>query len=318
MRTRLSVVVFAAVVGIGSAAQAQQPINPYGTADVAGPATDPGAPIDPYAYPYGYGYGNYPPPAPRLQPLPPAQPQQPGYYLYPAQPQQPQYAPPSCYDPCAAYRRPVYQPYYQPYYGYAYPQRPVLQSNFVRRPAGPTERIRRFSLGVHGTALGINQQVGGKDVVLGGAGLQLRIRSKGRFGLELNQSFLGNEYLNGNFQRQSYPFMFALMLYIFPNQETRHFNIYGLAGVGAMMDTVKLRDQNGNMARQDFLEWMLQGGAGLELRWKWFALAADVRVVGLFLEKSSKPAAYYAGVQGGPIPDKSFAVMGNVFVNFWF
>src|SRR5262249_20391718 len=152
---------------------------------------------------------------------------------------------------------------------------------------GPTERIRRFSLGVHGAVMGINQTVGTHDVVMGGAGIQMRVRSKGRFGLELKQSFLHTEYWNGNFQRTSYPFTFSLMCYLMPNQDKRHFNMYGLAGFGAMLDTIRVRDENNNLASQDFLEWMGHVGLGFELRFKWFAIEADARLVGLLRDSHS-------------------------------
>src|SRR5262249_36049827 len=112
----------------------------------------------------------------------------------------------------------------------------------AQQPAPHTwDGVRRFSLGVHGTVLGINQKVGRDDVVLGGGGFQLRLRSKGRFGFEARQSFLHAEYWNGGFERNSFPFALSLMFYIFPNTDARHFNLYGLAGVGVMPDTVKIR-----------------------------------------------------------------------------
>lgn len=295
MRIRGSLVV-AAMLLCGSAAWAQQPINPYGTADVAGPATDPAQPINPYSAPYGQGYGNYPPPPPRVA-SPPAYQQ--GYYLYPA-------------------RQPTYY-YYTPRHQYRLRcPNPCAVQPIARVAPRPFERIRRFSLGVHGTVMGVNQRVGKDDVVLGGAGIQFRIRSKGRFGLELHQSFLGTSYWDGDWERRSFPFAFSLMVYVFPNQDTRHFNLYGLAGFGAMFDSVRLRNPEGRMVKQEFLEWMGHVGAGLELRWKWFALAGDVRLIGTILDKTSKPAKYYANVQGGPIPDKGYAVQGNLYLNFWF
>jgi len=313
MRTRLSLIVTVAVLAIGTAAQAQQPVDPYGTAEVSGPASDPPQPINPYGYPYGYGYGQYPAPpvngyqSPSTGPAqapttPPAY--QDGYYLYPTQ----------ASKPAVYYAPPTYG------YGYGYSGccgKCSTTCTTLVRPR-PTERIRRFSLGVHAGAFWINQTVGSESVVLGGAGLQLRIRSKGRFGLELNQSFLQASLANGNFVRSSFPFNFSLMLYLFPNKDDRHFNIYGLAGFGAMLDSVTLNDENRQRVTQDFLEWSGHLGLGLELRWKWFAIEADARATGLLLEKSSAPARYYAGVSGGPIPDKSWGISANAYISFWF
>jgi hypothetical protein len=272
----------------------QQPLDPYAPQTPAPPPATFG--LQPPAAGPGY-----------VPPGPPAY--QRGYYLYPAQPSYPvYYAPPRPY---------VYQPACcagcacsVPAYRVSYPS--------VRRPVGPQERIRRFSLGIHGVVMGINQQIGKDDMVMGGMGLQLRIRSKGRFGLELAQSFMKADYWNGNFVRNSYPFSFGLMLYIFPNQDTRHFNLYGIAGVGAMLDSVELRNQYNDKVTQDFFEWMAFAGLGAELRFKWFAIAADARFVGLWRDDNTTPAAYYSGVDGGPIPSSSYGYQGKVYINFWF
>ena len=92
--------------------------------------------------------------------------------------------------------------------------------------------MRRFSLGAHASFLTLNQQIGGNNVTLGGAGFHMRIRSSGRFGFEMAQDFLHASYWNGAFQRDSFPFSMSLMFYIFPNTDAHHFNLYGLAGVG--------------------------------------------------------------------------------------
>jgi hypothetical protein len=320
MRTRVSLAVVATVGALvgAQAAQAQTLINPYATTPAA-PTTvvEPAQPIDPYAYPYGSGTGAYPAP---VTPATPSYPStappvyQNGYWhngqFYPTQPQP--YTPPTVYTPPTYYYSPAPLPRYT--YSYYY----GCGAGCVKKPVAPREKIRRFSIGVHGTALGINQQVGGKDVVLGGAGLQLRIRSKGRFGLELKQDFLGASFLDGQFERTSLPFTFSLMLYIFPNQETRHFNLYFLAGFGGMWDQVKLIDQNGRRVRQDFLEGIGQLGLGAELRWRWFAIAADARALGLIRDSSSPPGSYYGDIDGAPIPKKSWGIQGNVYVNLWF
>jgi hypothetical protein len=285
----------------GATALAQQPVDPYGTADVAGPATDPAQPVDPYG-------GQVPPPPPAYPPPPPGsygyQPPPQGYY---------QSSGSCCCNPCQQYQYYPYQYQYPAYPTYALrPPVVVVKRKPVR------DGVRRFSLGVHGTAMWFNQTVGPDQVVLGGAGIQLRIRSKGRFGLELNQSFLGASLLNGNFQRQAFPFTFSLMFYIFPNQDTRHFNIYGLAGFGGMLDMVHLYDENGRFVEQDFLEFIGHVGAGAELRFKWFAIEADARLFGTVRDNTSTPAAYYNNVEGGPIPSSNYGVSANAYVSFWF
>jgi hypothetical protein len=296
MRTALKLAVVIATLG-GAVAHAQQPVDPYGTADVAGPATDPAQPVNPYGQP----------PAPPAVPPPPPYTYPPPSYGY----QPPTYYSPCCCNPCQQYA--PQQPYYYQPYPYYQLQRPVI----VRKPR-VKDGVRRFSLGVHGTAMWFNQNVGPDQVVLGGAGIQLRIRSKGRFGLELSQGFLGANLLNGNFQRQSFPFTFSLMFYVFPNQDTRHFNLYGIAGIGGMLDMVHLYDENGRFVEQDFMEFIGHVGAGAELRFKWFAIAADARFFGTVRDDSSAPGSYYRGVDGGPIPSSNYGVSANAYVNFWF
>lgn len=290
MRTRISlaaIVLTLAGVAAGTA-RADELMSPYGGETIA-------QPLDPYTG------------APVAAPSPTAPPYG-GYYVYPAG-RQPTYYPPAsaCCTPCATTTN-----YYMQGCGRSYVT-PVTLTRPLQR-----ERIRRFSLGVHGTILGLNQRIGNEDLVLGGAGLQFRIRSKGRFGLELKQDFLRGQAWDGEFVRTSFPFSVAFMFYIFPNQDTRHFNLYGLAGFGVMWDNISLYNQNRNRVTQDFLEFTLQAGLGAELRFKWFAIAADFRALGLFLAKDARPASYYEGVSGGPVPDKSVGMQGNLYVNFWF
>jgi hypothetical protein len=303
----------AAVMGV---ARADEPINPYGTQELAPPPPPPlpppppgppGQPMNPYgyavppppldAYPPPSTFG-YQAPAPGQYNSSPPSYQQ-GYYLYsgPGQP-------------------PVY--YAPPPTIYVRPRLTCAQLCGVRRAPQKWDGVRRFSFGIHGVVMGINQKVGNNDVVLGGAGFQLRLRSKGRFGVEFSQSFLRAEYWNGGFVRNSYPFDFSLMLYIFKNEDSRHFNIYGLAGVGVMPDDVRIRFQPGDYREQSFLEWTAHLGLGAELRFKWFAIEADVRGLASVLDKSDYPARYYNGISGGPVPDSSWAWQANVHLSLWF
>lgn len=321
MRTVLSLAVLVTLTA--GVAQAQQPVDPYGTADVAGPATEPpqvvdpyapAAPVDPYAeparpaYPPPGQFGYQPPSAGPgvVSPAPPSY--QRGYYLYPSTGGQypVYYAPGSgCYcacDACATARPRAYS--------LAYP-------TVVRKPV-PYERVRRFSLGAHAMVLGLFNAIGHDDMTLGGAGIQLRIRSRGRFGLELNQSFLHGDAFKGAISRSSYPFQFSLMLYLFPNQDKRHFNLYGLAGFGAQLDQVDIRNQYGDKTEQDFLEFEGHIGLGAELRFKWFAIAADVRGLGLVRDDSSTPASYYKNQPNAPVADSGWGLSGNAYVNLWF
>jgi hypothetical protein len=319
MRISVSLAVVATIFGIAGAARAQQPINPYlsGTETVDAPAPV-AQPIDPYsAYPAPPAYG-YQAPAqgPTAVPSPPTYQQ--GYYLYPAGGRAPVYyaPPPSPYGGCSvsaccccACPTQGYQYGYR--YNYGYQPR-------LFRPARKGEHVRRFSLGAHVGFLTLNQQVGSEQVTLGGAGFQIRVRSRGRFGFEASQSFLHGSYWGGAFERDSFPFAVSLMFYVFPNSDQRHFNLYGLAGMGLMPDSVHLYDENRQKVTQDFTEFLLHAGLGAELRLKWFAIEADGRIVGTWRDDSDAPATYYGDVKGAPVQKSSYAFQGNLYLSLWF
>lgn len=289
MRRMSSLAVFAALIA-GGVAQAQQPVDPY-PAPQAAPQ-----PVNPYASPNAY-----PPPAPYYPPPPTVYVPAPPTYVPP---------PPPLYIPPP----PVYV--YPPTVYYRPPLRPRLRCwNCATKPA---ERVRHVSVGVSGTVLAVNQKIGNDDMVLGGAGLHLRVRSSGRWGFEVMQSFLHADFWNGNFQRSSYPLQMSAMVYLRPNREDVHFNLYGLAGVGVMFDTIQLLDENRNQVSQDFIEWEGHFGLGAELRFKWFAIEADGRMHGFLRDDSSAPASYYSNVSGAPIQGKSYGFSGNLYVSLWF
>jgi hypothetical protein len=311
MRISVSLAVAASMFAFGASARAQQPLQPYETPEVTveAPAPIPPAqipvqsPIDPYsAYPappaYGYQAPAAGPPAP---PSPPAYER--GYYLYPSQGQAPvYYAPPPNAGCCCCCQASC---------GYRYRLLP-------RRLAKKWDGARRFSLGAHVGFLTLNQQVGGSQVTLGGAGFQLRLRSAGRWGFEASQSFLHGSYWSGAWQRDTFPFSLSLMFYLFPNQDAHHFNIYALAGVGLVADSVTLNDENRQQVTQDFTEVELHAGLGAELRFKWFGIEADARYISLWRDNSSTPASYYGNLQGGPVQSSSYGIQGNLYLSLWF
>ncbi len=308
MRISVSLAVAASVLMVGAAARAQEPIQPYESTETveapapaapvqAAPQAPVQQPIDPYsAYPAPPAYGYQAPAAgPPATASPPSYQQ--GYYLYPAQGQAPvYYAPPPRSCCCCAQTC-----------GYR-----------VVRAKKPWDGARRFSLGVHAGFLMLNQQVGSDQVTLGGAGFQLRLRSAGRWGFEASQSFLHADYWNGAWQRDSFPFQLSLMFYIFPNKDAHHFNLYGLAGVGLVADSVSLNDENRQRVTQDFTEVEVHAGLGAELRFRWFAIEADARYISLWRDNSDTPASYYGNVKGAPVQSSSYGLQGNVYLSLWF
>ncbi|MCU1278971.1 MAG: hypothetical protein JWM53_2517 [bacterium] len=311
MRISVSLTVAAFVLALGAAAHAQAPINPYesGEAVEAAPPAQTAVPqpIDPYsAYPAPPAYGYQAPSAgpPAAPPSPPSYQQ--GYYLYPANGQAPvYYAPPPGARACCCCCQTA-----QPC-GYASAPRLV-------RPKRQGDGIRRVSIGAHVGFLTLNQQVGRDQVTLGGAGFQVRIRSAGRWGFEASQSFLHGEYWSGAWQRDAFPFQASLMFYIFPNRDAHHFNLYVVAGLGLVADSVTLRDENRQQVTQDFTEFELHAGVGAELRFRWFGIEADARYVSLWRDGSDTPSSYYGNRQGAPVQSSSYGVQGNLYLTLWF
>jgi hypothetical protein len=292
---RFSLGLTVALLGWGATSYAQQPIDPYsGGPAVAQPAPAPidpnsGYPPPPPPYPPPPAYGYQPPAAGAAQPQYPSPQYQQGYYLYPTPG-----GPPVYYAP------------------------PPGGQYVLVRPVRRWDGVRRWSLGAHLNVLGVGQQIGNHNMTLGGGGFQFRVRSRGRVGFEMSQSFLHASYWNGGFVRDSYPFQLSFMTYLFPNEDRRHFNLYGLVGAGLMSDSVQLYDENRVKVTQDFLEWILHAGLGAELRWKWFAIEAEVRALGLFLDPSAGQAPYYRGITTGPVPDQTWGVEGRASLSFWF
>lgn len=305
MRISVSLVVAASVLAFGAAARAQAPLEPYQTTETveAPPAQAPvPQPIDPYsAYPAPPAYGYQAPAAgPPMTPSPPSYQQ--GYYLYPAQGPAPIYYAPPPQGCCCCCQQQAACGYHLNYA----PRRKVWDG------------ARRFSLGAHVGFLTLNQQVGNDQVSLGGAGFQLRLRSAGHFGFEASQSFLHGSYWGGAWQRDAFPFQLSLMFYLFPNRDSRHFNLYGLAGVGVVADSVTLNDQNRQQVTQDFTELEVHAGVGAELRFKWFGIEADARYINLWRDDSSAPASYYGNLKGAPVQASSYGIQGNLYLSLWF
>jgi hypothetical protein len=306
MRISVGFAVAASVLAMGAAAFAQEPIAPYETEVKAPPPAPPPPPaqipvqqpIDPYsAYPAPPAYGYQAPSAgPGVTVSPPSYQQ--GYYLYPAQGSAPVYyaPPPGAYRGCCCCCNQAPSCYVPP--------RLVARKKW--------DGVRRFSLGAHAAFLTLNQRVGSDDVTLGGGGFQLRLRSAGRWGFEVSQSFLHGSYWSGAWQRDSFPFQLSLMFYLFKNSDRNHFNIYGLGGVGIMADTVTLNDEFNQRVSQDFTEVEAHAGLGAELRFKWFAIEADARYMWLWRDDSSTPATYYGNVGGPPVQTNSQGVMGRL------
>ena len=179
--------------------------------------------------------------------------------------------------------------------------------------------VRRFSLGAHVGFLTLNQQVGNDQVTLGGAGFQLRLRSAGHFGFEASQSFLHGSYWGGAWQRDSFPFQLSLMFYLFNNRDAHHFNLYGIAGVGLMADSVTLNDENRQQVTQDFTEFEVHAGVGAELRFKWFGDRGRRALRQPVARRLVDAGELLRQLEGRPgAVASSYGIQGNVYLSLWF
>jgi hypothetical protein len=304
--------------GLAATAAAQEPMNPYDAPPVvvAPPAAVvPGTVLQPYGQPMAPAV-----PAPYGAPTP-------GYYYPPTGYAAPMYSYP---PPPVYYVRPVVKP-----------RKLRCNGGWCQAQQAPVGKARLFSIGARFSVLGIDQSINGHDVVMPGGGVQLRFRTRGRFGLELAADFLHGKFSAdatageakpasatpgtttpyfhiADVTRDSIPVTLSMLFYIFPNDDARIFNLYFLGGVGVVSTNMQLTDENGQSVKQGFTEWEGHLGIGAELRFRWLAIQADVRGIALSRDDSSAPASYYAGVSGGPVPKSSTGGQGTLGATIWF
>jgi hypothetical protein len=209
------------------------------------------------------------------------------------------------------------------------------------------------------SALGVRQQINGRNVSLKGWGAVLRLRGRGHVAFELSLDFLGGNFAAspqaqasgsgsgssppsggtnpdgtntprpgpvqdgpyfhiGNVGRQSRVISASFLAYLLRNTRSRIFNLYFLAGGGYISSTVSLANQYGRRVRQNFGEYEGHVGVGAELKFRWFAIDANVRAIGMLRNNKGAPAAYYANVEGAPINARSFGYQGTISGLLWF
>jgi hypothetical protein len=206
------------------------------------------------------------------------------------------------------------------------------------------------------SALGVRQQINGRNVALKGWGAVLRLRGRNHLAFELSLDFLGGNFPAGaqpvanggggtaagpanpdgtttgrpgpsqdgpyfhvgDVGRQSRVISASLMAYLLRNTRSRIFNLYFLAGGGYISSTLALDNQYGRRVRQNFGEYEGHVGVGMELKFRWFAIDANVRAIGMLRNNRGAPASYYAGVDGAPVNPRSFGYQGTISGLLWF
>jgi len=295
-----------------AAAWAQRPLDPYSnlrepSGDKAAPAPPPSS-DQPGGGPASPQPGYYPPPQPGYYPPPHS-----GYY---PSPPSGYYPPPPSYGGAPQYPYP-YPPSAHP--PSAYRPGPGCASGDCGDGRHRRERVRVFSIGGRASYLALNSQLGDRNVTLGGGGVELRFRNSGRFGLEASVDFLHGDFdVGGPLTRDSYPIQLSALFYVMPNRDANHFNLYLLAGLGAVPSRIGLVDYYGQTVHERYTEYEGHLGVGLELRFHFFALRADVRGLALWRDNGSGAGAYFAGVAGAPVPAREDGVLATAGAAFWF
>jgi hypothetical protein len=103
-----------------------------------------------------------------------------------------------------------------------------------------------------------------------------------------------------------------------PNTDRNHFNMYFGGGFGVMPSNVDVPLGDATVAHQDFLEWMIHGDVGAELRFKWLSLGAEGRIDALYRDRSYGAGPLYGGINDAPVPSRTWGVEGRAFMKFLF
>lgn len=347
---RKFVVLAFVVVGAAGPARAQQgPLDPYG-AQIEQPGQGYAAPANAYpppAYPYQAPAAAYPPPPvyPPPQPQLPAGVPTPGYYYPPPGYAAPIYSyppPPVYYVRPPVTRRPVLN-------CAACVERPEDRARFFSigmrgTVLGINQKINGQGVVMGGVGFQMRFRTRGRfgmeasvdilhagfndhgnpplaDATTGDSGTSGGAPSSPppTGGFNTPGSTSGGPYFHsGPVTRDSVPVTLSALVYIFPNQDSHIFNLYFLGGMGVVATTMGLTDEWGAPVKQSFSEFETHLGVGMELRFHWFALQADVRGIGLWRDDSSAPGAYYTGVDGAPVPANSWGLQGSAGAAFWF
>lgn len=192
------------------------------------------------------------------------------------------------------------------------------QSGYPYHYSPPSSGPGSFAIAPRFSLLATNQLIGEDRLVMMGGGLELRFRLAGRVAFQVSldvlHASLGSD--QAPFVRNALPIAGSVLFYAFRNVDPHRLNVYGIAGMDVIGSTVKWTPVNGPV-EQEFLELGGHLGAGLELRFKWFSLDADVR--GLLLGRTRSGAgSLYVNQDAGLVPAMSFGVQATASAMFWF
>lgn len=193
-----------------------------------------------------------------------------------------------------------------------------------RRPASPPIAQPRLGLALRMSGLWTEQRLYGVNLLMLGAGAQLRLRLVDRLVLEGAVDIVGAEHHGGVLKRTSYPVQLALLMYLRPYRPGVHFNVYALAGGGLVPSKIHVDDGLAPAREISATEGAVQGGVGFELRLGRFALFSDARALGLwYLGKPEDVAGTPPGEGSGLaprqplVPASSYGWTFNAGVMLW-
>lgn len=163
--------------------------------------------------------------------------------------------------------------------------------------------------------LGVNQKIGDHPTILLGGEGALRYRTRGRFGIEGSIGYLHGKFTQEDeaqtLRRDSLPFVISGLFYLFPAAQTHAFNLYTTTGLGLSYDRLRFDQAAAMSSSQELLEVLFQAGLGVEYRYHWFALQAEVRAIALY-RTDALDGASYNGTTPAPIPLWSVGAMGTL------
>jgi hypothetical protein len=206
----------------------------------------------------------------------------------------------------------------------AAPSQIAVAPHVVRRSVVPPVAQPRLGLALRMSGLWTDQRLYGVNLLMLGAGAQLRLRLIDRLVLEGAVDIVGAEHHGGVLKRTSYPVQLALLMYLRPYRPGVHFNVYALAGGGLVPSRIHVDDGLAPAREVSATEGAVQGGVGFELRLGRFALFSDARALGLwYLGKPEDVAGTPPGEGGGLaprqqlVPASSYGWTFNAGVMLW-
>jgi hypothetical protein len=154
-----------------------------------------------------------------------------------------------------------------------------------------------WGLGLRALAERVEPEGGGANGIdMAGAGLIVRWRISGLFGLELGLDGVRGELDGGAYVRETSAATLAATFHLTPRSR---WDLYLLAGLGAATDKVSFLDAGGMQVDEEIKETLLRLGGGVEFRWEHLGIGAELAGVAWFRNDPDGPPATVPTRSGG-------------------